>query len=143
LRSIAARTCRPDEVEELADAELDAKLVKDPARGGRRIGEQHIRVHERKVANEDRRAFSESPRLTAPRRSVVLVDEPAVDRRETAPLYRSVHHVVMNEGKGVQELEGRAGIDDERVRRVSPGPDECPRTKRRPEAFSVSSNELA
>ena len=57
----------PDEVERLADAELDAQLVEDVERGRRRAAHQHVGVDEREVADEDRHALAEPARLAPPR----------------------------------------------------------------------------
>ena len=59
-RGVGARGRGADEVERLADAELDAQLVEDRLRGVGRAAQQHVGVHEREVADEDRHAVAEA-----------------------------------------------------------------------------------
>src|SRR6202011_5940070 len=84
LHGIAAGAGGADKVEVLPDAQLDTQLVEDTTRRRRGVGEEHVGVHEREVADEDRGAFTEPARLAPPRGSVMAVDETAMDRRDTS-----------------------------------------------------------
>ena len=80
---------------------------------GGAVPKQHVGVHEREVADEDRGALAETPGFAAPACRSCAVDELAVDRREPPPLVGAVHHVVVDERERVQQLERRAGVDDD------------------------------
>ena len=71
--AVRLRTRRTDDVEVLADVELDAQLV--PHRPGRRrrAGHQLVGEHEGEVADQDRHAFAEPPGLTGPVTCSVVV----------------------------------------------------------------------
>ena len=73
---------RRGEIEVLPDAELDAKLVVEGAGVGIQVRGEHVRVHEREVADEDGHAFPESSTFAAPARATVLGD--GVARGSTA-----------------------------------------------------------
>ena len=57
---------RAEDVEELADVELDAQLVPQLPHLGRGAGQQLVGEHEGEVADEDRHALAEAPRLAGP-----------------------------------------------------------------------------
>ena len=60
-----------EDVEVLADVELDAQLVPQRPHLGRRAGQQLVGEHEGEVADEDRHALAEAARLAGPRRAPV------------------------------------------------------------------------
>src|SRR5438105_4219755 len=69
------------------------------------------------------------------------VDELAVDGRSTTPAVAAVHDVVVHEGERVEELEGRARVDRDRIAAVTPGADVAPVAERGPEALASRGDE--
>ena len=66
-----------------------------------------------------------------------------VDGRPPPAQARPVHHVVVEEGEGVEQLQGGAGVDHRRVGRVAAGADEGPVAERRPEPLPAVEDETA
>ncbi len=127
----------PADVEVLADVELDAQLVPDRPHRRRRTAEELVGVHEGEVADEDGDALAEAPRLTRPSAGLVLVGEREVRRALAAPHRGPVHHVVVEQGEGVEQLERRAGVDRALVPLVAPGGDEPPVAEGRAQALAA------
>jgi hypothetical protein len=65
----------------------------------------------------------------------VACHELAVDRGQPATAVRAVHHVVVHEREGVQQLERRTCISDQRMVRRAAGADERPVTERGTQAL--------
>ena len=65
-------------------------------------------------------ALAEAALLAPPHLGLVAVGEGEVGGAEPAAGRRAVHDVVVDEGEGLEELERRPGVDDERGRRASP-----------------------
>ena len=66
-----------------------------------------------------------------------------VRRRRAAPAGRVVHHVVVEQGEGVHQLERRAGPHDALVGRVAAGADEAPVAERRAQALAARAHHAA
>ena len=130
-----------DDVEVLADVELDAQLVPHRHRLGVRRGKELVGVDEGEVADEDRDALAEPARFATPIAERVPVGVLEVRGAHAAPNGRSVHHVVVDQRERVQQLERRARIDDDRVVGVAACPDEAPVAERRPEALASREEE--
>ncbi len=126
-----------EQVEVLADVELDAQLVPQiPHRFGG-ADQQLVGEDEGEVADEDRHALAEAARLARPRRPAVLVGVHGVRRRRAAPARRVVHHVVVEQGEGVHQLERGARPNGTFVVGVATGPDEAPVAERRAQPLAA------
>ena len=126
------------EVEELADAELDAELVEDRARPS--AAHAAISTSAYTNAKSPTRIAAPSPKRRAwPRqpRVAVAVDERAVHRGLAAAAVGPVHDVVVHEGEAVQQLERGARVDGDRVVRVAAGADERPVAERGPQPLAA------
>ena len=134
---------RSDHVEVLADVQLDAQLVPQCPDFPRCAMQQQVGVDERKVTDEDRHALPESTTLASKRLGLVLVDEHGVRRRLASTRRRAIHHVVVEQREGVQQLECTTGVDHARRRPVAAGSDEAPVTKRRAQALAAGQHEPA
>ena len=143
LHRVDAAAGRALEVEVLADAQLDPQLVEDGAGDLGRRAEQDVRVHEGEVADEDRRPLAVPAGLAAPPLDVVAGHEAAMDRRETSTQVRPVHDVVVYERERVQQLERRAGVDDDGVVVRAAGAHEGPMTERGPQPLPTRPHEVA
>ena len=113
--------------------------------GGGRPVEQRVGVDEGQVADEDGEALAEAARPR--RRSAggvhgVLEDAGASTGRAPAG-DAAVHHVVVDEGEGVQQLEGGAGVDDPGVAGSAPAPDGTPEAERRAQPLAAGRDEAA
>ena len=90
-----------------------------------------------------RRPGSPRPRRTAAPRppsppAACVAGEHGVRRRRAAPAGGVVHHVVVEQGEGVHQLERGAGVDhDAIVGRVAAGADEAPVAERRPQPLAA------
>ena len=141
-RGIGARGRGADQIERLADTELDAQLVEDRLGIGGRAAQQDVGVDEREVADEDGHAVSETPGGTAPRSILVLAREPAVDRVSSAPDVGAVHDVVVHERERVHELESRRGVDRGRVVDRPARSDVRARAERGPQTLAAGGDEI-
>ena len=105
---------------------------------GRGPDHQLVGEHEGQVADEDGHALAEAPRTRRPshRRDAGRCRRRASSARP-ARAGRVVHHVVVEEGEGVHQLERRAGVDDPGIARVATGADEPPVAERRAEALAA------
>ena len=109
-----------------------------------RLAEQHVGVHEREVADEDRRALAEPARLAAPAPLPRASRSPTCGSRGALGAWLgAVHHVVVDERERVQQLERRAGVDDPAVRRITTRADERPVTERGPQSLASGEHEPA
>ena len=140
---LGARRGGTGQVERLADAQLDPQLVEHAVGRVGHAPHQHVGVGEREVADQDRHALAEPPRLTAPSGAPMSLLEPRVDRRVAAPHARAVHHVVVREGERVHQLEGGGGVDDPRIVPFAVGADERAVTERGPQALASGRDEIA
>jgi hypothetical protein len=64
-------------------------------------------------------------------------------RRNSATRIGTVHDVVVEQGKPVQKLDGRAHFDDAMISRISSEGNKCPIRKRRTQAFPPTQRETA
>ena len=111
-RGLGARGRGADEVERLADAQLDAQLVEDVAGERGRVAHQHVGVHDREVADEDRHALAEAARFAAPAaRRRGAARSARCTASLPAPRVGAVHHVVVHERERVHQLERGRGVD--------------------------------
>ena len=141
--AIADRARGAGEIEELADAQLDAQIVVDGSRRRRRRREEHVGVHEREVADEDGRALAEAASLAVRVRVGVVVDEPLMHRRAAAAGGGAVHHVVVHERARVHHLDRRAHVDDDVVEGIAARSDERPEAERGPEPLPAAAHQVA
>ena len=81
-----------------------------------------------------------SPRQPA---AVVAVAVDEVRGRRSPAHRRAVHHVVVDEGEGLQQLEGGAGVDDAGVVGVAARADEAPVAERRAQPLAAVEDEGA
>ena len=132
---------RAEDVEVLADVELDAQLVPDLPRRQRGAVHELVGVDEGQVADEDGHALAEAPGLARPALRGVGVGEAQVGGPGAPPGGGAVHHVVVEQGEGVQQLERRAGVDRAVVGRVAAGGDEAPVAERRPQPLAARGDE--
>ena len=144
VAGVGARGRGADEVERLADAELDAELVEDRLRGVGRAAQEHVGVDEREVADEDRHAVAEAAGRAPPRRVFVLAGELAVHRVAPAPDLGAVHDVVVHERERVHELERGRRVDHAPDRRASPpAPTNAHAQNAGPQALAARGDEVA
>ena len=114
------------------------------AGGGRRDADhQQVGVDEGQVADEDGHPLAEPAGLAPPAGRDVAGGEVDMDGRAAPPQPRPVHHVVVEQGEGVEQLEGGAGVDHRRVGRVTAGADEGPVAEGRPEPLPAVEDEPA
>ena len=112
--------------------------------GGRRdAGHEEVGVHEGEVPDEDGHPLAEPAGLAPPAGVDVAGGEVDVDGRAAPPQPRPVHHVVVEEGEGVEQFQGRAGVHHRRVFRVPAGADEGPVAERRPQPLAAVEDEPA
>ena len=109
----------------------------------RRVAQHLVGVDEREVADEDRGAFAEAPRLAAPVGLGVQPLEVTVDRGQAAATVGVVHHVVVNQGERVQQFERGAGVDHRRIVGVAAGTDERPEAEGGPQPFATGQHQFA
>ena len=107
------------------------------ARHGRDAVEQTIGIDESQIAHEDRNSLAVATRLSAASRPAMLGGEHFVGHRLAATTRRTVHDVVVKEGEGVQQLEGRSGVDHDGTFRIAPGTHVSPMTERWPESLAT------
>ena len=142
-RQVAHAPDRAEDVEQLAGVELGAEIVPDHPRLDRGAEHELVGVHEREVADEDRDAFAEPPRLGRPPGGGVLGRVHGVRGRDAAAAGGVVHDVVVEQREGVHQLERRAGVDDALVAGVASRTDEAPVAERRPQALATRQHEPA
>ena len=112
------------------------------ARAGRRgVVQELVGVHEGEVADQDGHALAEPPRLTEPAARLVAVGEGQMGRADAPSRRGAVHHVVVEQGERVEQLEGRAGVGRPRVVRVAAGPDEAPVDEGRAQALAAGQHQ--
>ena len=104
---------------------------------------QLVGVHEREVADEDRHALAEPPRLARPARRGVLGRRQRVGGRLPPPAGGVVHHVVVEQREGVHQLERRTRIDVDLVVVATAGADEPPVAERRSQPLAAGEHEPA
>ena len=132
-----------DDVEVLADVELDAQLVPHRHRLGVRCRQELIGVDEREVSHEDRDALTEPSRFAAPVAHRVPGRVLEMRGAHATTSRRAVHDVVVDQREGVQQLERRARICDYGIVGIAAGTDETPVAERRPEALASREEERA
>ena len=132
-----------DEIERLADAQLDAQLVVHVERAGRSRPHQQVGVGAREVADQDRDAFAEATRLAAPAGVAMCAHESLVHRVEPAAGSGSVHDVVVDQRERVQQLERGTDVDDDRIVVAPTGADERAVTERRAQTLPAREHEIA
>ena len=96
---------RPEDVEELADVELQPQLVPQPPDRVRHADQELVREHEGEIADEDRHPLAEAAGLAGPRRPSVLPGVYGVGGRGAAPAHGVVHHVVVEQREAVHQLD--------------------------------------
>ena len=133
---------RSQQVEVLADVDLDPQLGEHLVGGGRGAGQQLVGVDERQVADQDGDALAEAPGLAPPAVEGVAGLELDVDRVGAPAGGRAVHDVVVHQGEGVQQLQGGAGVDDGGVVRAPAGADVRPVAERRAEALAAGQDQV-
>ena len=141
-RGWSGRARGADDVEVLADVQLDAQLVPHASAPRRSRPRGTVGVDEREVADEDRHALAEPPGLAAP----------AVDRVAVAEVLGcAVRHAAARsepsitsswiERERVQQLERGAGVGDDRIVGVAAGADVAPVAERRPQPLPAREHE--
>ena len=133
---------RSREIEVLADAQLEPELVVERSDARRDVAEQPVGVDEREVADEDRRALAETPCLPTVAAVAVRRREPGMHRRGATADGRPVHHVVVHEREGVQQLDRSRDVGDPLVVGIAPGADEPPEAERRAETLATVRDEV-
>ena len=131
-----------DEVEVLAHVDLDAQLVEDlecVRWGG---GQQPVGVHEGQVAHQDRHALAEPASFAPPAVEGVALLEGDVDGVGPPPEGGAVHDVVVDQGEGVQHLQGGPTVGDEGIAGVASGAGERPVAERRAQALAAGQDQL-
>src|SRR5690606_3902170 len=103
------------DVEVLADVQLDAQLVPDVEHLAGRVPHHQVGVDVGEVADQDGDALAEAALLAPPLLGGVPVGEGQVRRPGAAACRRAVHDVVVEQGERLEELEGGAGVDHRRV----------------------------
>ncbi len=141
LRDAGQTLHRAEHVEYLSDVEFDPEFVPDPPGG--RIGARHqlVGVDECQVADQDRHALAESACLTGPAVGGVTGGEHGMAGRFAASAVGVVHHVVVEQGERVHQLERRSGVDDDGVVGVAADSDERPMAERRTQALAPRQHE--
>ncbi len=99
--------------------------------------EQLVGEHEGEVADEDGDTLAEAPRLPRPAGAAVLVGVHRVSGGGAAPSGGVVHHVVVEQGERVHQLERGAGVEDARVVALAARADEAPVAERRAEPLAA------
>ncbi len=132
---------RPDDVEELTDVQLDAQLVPHGLGRRRGVAQELVGVDEGEVAHQDGHALAEPARLAEPAARLVAVGEGQMGRADTPSGRGAVHHVVVEEGERVEQLEGRTGVSRPRVIRVAAGADEAPVGEGRAQALAAGQHQ--
>ena len=122
---------RPQDVEVLADVQLDAQLVPDPHRFGVGALHQPVGVNEGEVAHEDGDPLAVATRLTDPTVGGVLLRGECVRGGLSATSGGIVHHVIVKQGEGVHQLERSSGVDVDLVVGATAGADIAPVCERR------------
>jgi hypothetical protein len=110
---------------------------------GGHLAEQQVRVDEGQVAGEDGDAFSEPSAFAVPTCRGVTVPKVAVGCFHTPSPGRAVHHVVVEKGRRMQHLQGRASVDNLRIVRIAAASDEGPVAKRRSEPLATGHHQLS
>ena len=119
-----SRSTAPDDVEVLAVVQLDAQLVPDRPRRGQGDGGSTGPHNEGQVADEDRDAFTEAPGLAGPAALARGGRRTRVRGGRAAAAGGVVHHVVVEQGEGVHQLDRRARVDDHGGVGIATGTDE-------------------
>ena len=140
---IGATTGCPQHIEVLADVDLDLELAPGAERGGRRGDHEAIGEHLGEIADEDGDTLAEPTRFPAPSAVVMGGGELGVDGERTPTGLAAIHDVVVDQGEGVQQLEGCARIDDGVVAGGSAGPDERPVAEGRTQSLAAAEHEPA
>lgn len=109
-------TCRrTGEITALAQDQLDAQLVPEPTQLGSQGGDQPMGLYQREVTKQYGKVSSEGRAVA----TCVGLGVPAlglsVCRGTPAAQIGLIHHVVMEQGKLVQQLKGRCGPDHLRM----------------------------
>ena len=106
-----------EDVEELTHVEFDPQLVPDLQSLTRGAAQELIGIDEREVADEDGHTLTESAGLADPSVLAVQIGVAQMRRALTTTNRRAVHHVVVEQGEGVEQFERRSGVDCCRRRR--------------------------
>ena len=112
----------PGQVAALPLDELDHQPPPDPSHRLGQLGDQVVGLGVGQVADQDGDALAEARRAAARRAVQVQLGGQGVHRRLAAPGGRLVHHVVVDQGEDVQQLQGGAGLDHVVVRRPARWP---------------------
>jgi hypothetical protein len=131
------------EVEVLAHVELEAQLVPHSRAVGGDVAQHHVGVDVRQVADEDGGALAVTAGLALPAAGPVPPDELDVGCRCAPSGVGAVHDVVVDEGEGVEQLEGGTGIDDPRIVGVAARANEGPVAERGPQALAPGVDQVA
>ena len=138
-RSAAARLL--EQVEELAGHDLGPHAVVDHLRPGQGLGAEARPVQDlvgpgqAQVAEQDRRPLPEPVGVPAPARRAVHAREASVGRCPTAAQVGVVHHVVVDQGARLQQLQRGRGAQG-LVHFLSAGAEVAPHAERRAQPLS-------
>jgi hypothetical protein len=122
---------------------FNAQLVPDSPRLGRCLGHQLIGVHECQVAHQNGHALTESPGLASPFGVAVVAGEHGVGGGFTSTACGVVHHVVVEQGERVHQLECCAGVGHHRVGGVAASTHETPVAEGRAESLAAHEDQAA
>ena len=112
----------PDDVAALAVDQFDHQQPPDAAHRLGQLGDQVVGLGMGEIADQHRDALAEPPRIAERAGVQVQLRREGVHRRLAAARGRLVHHVVVDQGEDVQQLERGGRLDDPVVTALSPVP---------------------
>src|SRR5205085_6065754 len=128
--------------EVLPDVDLDAQLGEHVEGGPGGAGQHAVGVDEGQVAGQDGDPLAEAATLAPPAGEGVAGLELDVDGVHGPPGGRPVHDVVVDEGEGVEQLEGGPRVDHHAVGEVAFRSHESPVAERRPQPLAAGQDQL-
>ena len=111
---VGAPRRRRAQVEELPHRHLQLQAGQEVVRFGRHVRKQAIGMKQSEVAEHDCRRRAELIRVAGPFSPAVHFRKADMQRRRSTTKRRGIHHVVVDQRRQMDQLEGRARVDDQR-----------------------------